>query len=102
MLLEAARATPDVATQPAPRVVMNSLDNFSVAYRLVAFTTGDGPAVRALALSALHRFVLDTFNRYGVQIMSPQYLGDPASAKLVAPEAWAPAPAPAEKAKTAP
>lgn len=93
------RSTSDVASEPAPRVVMNSLDNFSVAYRLVAFTTADGPTVRALALSALHRRVLDTFNRYGVQIMSPQYLGDPATAKVVPREAWAPAPAPAETTK---
>lgn len=99
MLLEAARSTPDVATEPAPRVVMNSLDNFSVAYRLVAFTTADGPAVRALALSALHRRVLDSFNRYGVQIMSPQYLSDPATAKVVPREAWAPEPAAAETTK---
>jgi hypothetical protein len=31
----------------------------------------------------LHANVLDVFNEHGVQIMSPHYLGDPASAKIV-------------------
>ena len=30
----------------------------------------------------------DVFNEHGVQIMSPHYLGDPATPKVVAPENW--------------
>ena len=33
--------------------------------------------------TALHRNILDVFNEYGVQIMTPAYEGDPAEPKLV-------------------
>ena len=50
-------------------------------------------------LSALHANVQDVFNAYGVQIMSPHYLGDPATAKVVPRQAWHTAPArPADEA----
>jgi len=39
-------------------------------------------------LSALHAHIQDVFNEYGVQIMSPHYLGDPAAAKMVPPTQW--------------
>jgi len=44
-------------------------------------------------MSDLHANIQDVFNEYGVQIMSPHYLGDPAEAKVVAPAKWYPAPA---------
>jgi len=49
--------------------------------------------------SELHRNIQDVFNEYGVQIMSPAYVADPASAKIVPPENWyvTPASKPAEK-----
>jgi hypothetical protein len=37
--------------------------------------------------------VLDVFNERGVQIMSPHYLGDPATAKVVPKSRWYEAPA---------
>jgi len=37
------------------------------------------------------------FNEYGVQIMSPHYLGDPQQEKRVPPEQWFTAPAQAPK-----
>jgi hypothetical protein len=43
--------------------------------------------------SALHRNILDVFNEYGVQIMTPAYEGDPEQPKVVPPESWYPAPA---------
>ena len=39
-------------------------------------------------MSALHANVQDVFNEHGVQIMSPHYLGDPATAKVVPREQW--------------
>jgi hypothetical protein len=36
----------------------------------------------------LHRNILDLFNEYGVQIMTPAYEGDPAEPKVVAKEDW--------------
>jgi hypothetical protein len=44
-------------------------------------------------MSALHANVQDVFNEYGVQIMSPHYLGDPDQPKVVPPSRRAPPPA---------
>ena len=41
----------------------------------------------------LHRNILDVFNEYGVQIMTPAYENDPHEPKLVARENWYSAPA---------
>jgi hypothetical protein len=41
----------------------------------------------------LHRNILDQFNEYGVQIMTPAYEGDPEQPKLVPKEQWYLAPA---------
>ena len=43
--------------------------------------------------AALHRNILDVFNEYGVQIMTPAYEGDPQEPKVVPREKWFPAPA---------
>jgi hypothetical protein len=36
----------------------------------------------------LHKSILDVFNEYGVQIMTPNYESDPAEPKLVPKEQW--------------
>ena len=36
----------------------------------------------------MHRNILDVFNGYGVQIMTPAYEGDPPEPKIVPKEAW--------------
>jgi hypothetical protein len=41
----------------------------------------------------LHRNVLDVFNEYGVQIMTPAYERDPEIPKVVARDQWYKAPA---------
>jgi hypothetical protein len=51
------------------------------------------PDERARASAALNASVIDTFNRYGVQIMSPHYLGDPAQRKTIPVDGWHAAPA---------
>jgi hypothetical protein len=38
----------------------------------------------------LHASIQDEFNRHGVQIMSPHYLGDPDAPKLVPESRWYP------------
>jgi hypothetical protein len=43
--------------------------------------------------AALHRNILDVFNEYGVQIMTPAYEGDPPEPKVVPREKWHLAPA---------
>ena len=51
---------------------------------------------RLVTLNTLHANIQDLFNEYGVQIMSPNYLADPASAKVVARKDWYAAPARAD------
>ncbi|MNT89797.1 hypothetical protein D3C72_2305900 [compost metagenome] len=41
----------------------------------------------------LHANIQDVFNEYGVQIMSPHYLGDPSEEKKVPRDKWFTAPA---------
>lgn len=51
--------------------------------------------------SELHRNILDVFNEYHVQIITPAYVVDPATPKVVAKEQWFAGPAqppPARKA----
>mgnify|MGYP000859632035 FL=1 len=93
MLVEAARRTPGVLPDPAPRVFQTALSDFSPEYRLVAQAIPREPVPRATVISALHAQIQDVFNEHGVQIMSPHYLGDPAEAKVVPKAKWHLAPA---------
>ncbi|WP_027468313.1 mechanosensitive ion channel family protein [Deefgea rivuli] len=91
MLLEAAKDTAGVRTDPAPRVFQTALSDWYVEYHLrIAL---DEPRRRLEILNDLHGKVQDVFNTHGVQIMSPNYEADPAQEKIVAPENWYPAPA---------
>jgi small-conductance mechanosensitive channel len=91
MLLEAAGRTPGLLREPPPFVLQRALGDFAVTYELNAYCrTPD----RMLALyTEMHRNVLDVFNEYGVQIMTPAYEGDPAEPKVVAKEEWYQSPA---------
>jgi len=96
LLIEAARRTPGVTPEPPPQVFQTALSDFYVEYQLVCHAGQTHAKNRAEAIAALHANVLDTFNEYGVQIMSPHYLDDPARAKVVPQSAWhAPPAAPA-------
>jgi hypothetical protein len=53
----------------------------------------DNPKAMAATYTALHRNVLDIFNEYGVQIMTPAYENDPDERKVVPKEQWFSAPA---------
>jgi small-conductance mechanosensitive channel len=85
MLIDAARRTPGVLSDPAPRVFQTALSDFYIEYRLVCQAIPEQPRPRAEVLDALHANIVDVFNAHGVQIMSPHYLADPAAAKVVAP-----------------
>ncbi len=88
MLVEAAGRTPGVLDDPAPRVFQTGLSDFYPEYRLVCQAIPTEPRPRAVVLSNLHANIQDVFNEYGVQIMSPHYLGDPADAKIVPKAKW--------------
>ncbi|MCC6333201.1 MAG: mechanosensitive ion channel [Myxococcales bacterium] len=90
LLLSAKRAsTPEHAA--GAFVLIKALGDFAVTYEL------NVPHADALTMdrqySVLHRHVLDVFNEYGVQIMTPAYEGDPEQPKLVPRKDWFTAPA---------
>ena len=71
LLVEAARKTPYILTEPKPFVLQTALNDFYVTYELNAHT--DDPQQMVNTYSALHRHIQDTFNEAGVEIMSPHY-----------------------------
>ena len=91
MLLEAAARTPGLLKEPAPFVLQKALGGFAVDYEINAYC--DDTRGLLLLYTALHRNILDVFNEYGVQIMTPAYEGDPEQPKVVARENWYLAPA---------
>lgn len=93
MLIDAALRTEGIQAHPAPQVFQTELSDWYPVYRLVCQAIPEEPRPRAEVLSALHANIQDVFNTFGVQIMSPQYIADPAVAKTVPPADWAPAPA---------
>jgi len=91
LLIAAAARTPGLLREPAPFVLQTALGDFYVHYELNAYTDRPGQMVETYA--DLHRNVLDSFNEYGVQITSPNYVLDPSQAKVVPRERWYEAPA---------
>ncbi len=88
LLLGATRAVPEISQAVEPRVLVMTLSDFYVAYRLVCYAEPAGAQERADVISALNAAILDEFNAHGVQIMSPHYFGDPAAPKVVPKDAW--------------
>jgi small-conductance mechanosensitive channel len=86
MLITAAERTPGLNREPRPFVLVKKLGDFAITYELNAYTHD----VKSMAViyTGLHRNILDVFNEYGVQIMTPAYEGDPAEPKIVAPKDW--------------
>lgn len=101
LLMLAAARTPGVLSEPRPRVFQTALSDFYVAYRLVVQAHPSEPGPRAQVLNMLHGQIQDVFNEFGVQIMSPHYLGDPDQAKVVPRSRWHEAPAGAQNATAA-
>lgn len=86
MLLMAADRSKGTEKSPPPFVLQKSLGDFCVVYEINAYCR-DANAI-ARTYSELHRNILDVFNEYGVQIMTPAYEGDPSVAKVVPPDQW--------------
>ncbi len=86
MLLLAAERTPGFLKEPRPFVFQQSLADFAVNYELNVYCA-DAQQMMPL-YTALHRNILDVFNEYGVQIMTPAYVADPVEPKLVAKDQW--------------
>jgi small-conductance mechanosensitive channel len=91
MLKLAAERTPGLLREPNPFVLQKSLGDFAVTYELNVYV--DDPHGMAQVYSELHKNILDAFNEYGVQIMTPAYEGDPDQLKVVPKDQWFAAPA---------
>jgi small-conductance mechanosensitive channel len=91
MLLEAATRTDGLLRQPEPYVLLRELGDFSTTYEINVYC--DQPSAMMKLYSLLHQNILDVFNEYGVQIMTPAYEGDPDTAKVVPRSHWYDAPA---------
>ncbi len=74
------------------------LEDFYVKYTLLVCL--ERQQSRPFTLDALHANIQDLFNEYGVQIMSPNYVVDPAAPKLVAKRDWFAAPAGQDAARS--
>jgi hypothetical protein len=74
-----------------PFVVQLRLSDFYVEYQInAALDRAEQPLP---VLSNLHLNIQDVFNEYGVQILSPHYMEDPAQPVVVPKEQWYAAPA---------
>jgi small-conductance mechanosensitive channel len=91
MLIESARRTAGLLTDPPPFVHQTALGDFAVTYEINVFC--DAPTRMRQFYTALHQNILDVFNEYGVQIMTPAYEGDPEIPKIVPKEQMYTAPA---------
>jgi small-conductance mechanosensitive channel len=92
LLLLAAGRTAGLRREPTPLVFQTGLEDFYVKYTL--FVCLEQQQSRLITLDALHANIQDLFNEYGVQIMSPNYVLDPAAPKVVPKQNWFAAPAP--------
>jgi len=86
MLLMAAERTPGLLREPPPFVLASSLGDFAVTYELNAYCSD--PSAMLVLYSGLHKNILDVFNEYGVQIMTPAYRADTEPPKIVPKEHW--------------
>ena len=93
MLLEAAKRTSGIVSDPEPRVYQTALTDFYIDYLMVCHADPEAPEQRAEMLSALHANIQDTFNEHDVQIMSPHYIADPPERQVVPKVKWFTAPA---------
>jgi len=91
MLLLAAERTEGLKKEPGPFVLQTLMGDFAVNYEINAYCTDI--ARMQVIKSDLHRNIQDVFNEHGVQIMSPAYVSDPQTVKIVPPEDWYTAPA---------
>ena len=86
MLIEAAKRTEGLLSEPPPFVLQTGLGDFCITYEINVYC--DRPQQMQQLYTALHRNILDVFNEHGVQIMTPNYVADTAQPKLVPQDQW--------------
>jgi len=83
LLLEGAARTQQIATEPAPRALVNSFGNYAVEYELRTWTKTSEQIFETGA--ALRQNVLDAFADAGVEIMTPTILSHRDASELAVP-----------------
>lgn len=91
MLIRAAERTSGVLKEPPPFVLKRNLGDFAVNYEINAYCQDSH--LMAKVYNELHSHILDEFNEHDVQIMTPNYEGDPETPKVVSKDNWYAAPA---------
>ena len=86
MLLMAAERTEGLLQQLQPFVLKKSLDDFCVTYELNVYCADAKNSPQFY--DGLHQNILDVFNEYQVQIMTPAYERDTPEPKIVPKEQW--------------
>ena len=86
LLLRAADRTPNVRKHPAPYVLQRQLSDFYVEYMLIARLEDDKRRIETI--SDLNAQIQDAFNEFGVQILSPHYMVQPAASVVIPPAKW--------------
>ncbi len=71
LLIDAALSTDLILNTPAPFVLQTALNDFNISYQINAYTRS--PNAMAVIFSQLHQNIQDSFNKAGVEIMSPLY-----------------------------
>ncbi|GJL60905.1 MAG: mechanosensitive ion channel protein [Nitrospirales bacterium] len=97
MLIEAADRTSGLLKDPRPFVLQLALGDFCVTYELNVYC--DRPFYMMDLYTGLNQNILDVFNEYGVQIMTPAYMADPEQLKIVPKDQWYTTPAKPPKKK---
>ncbi|MFZ9752772.1 MAG: mechanosensitive ion channel family protein [Cyanobium sp.] len=86
LMLEAARAVPGIAEQPAPKVLQTALNDFHISYEIDASLQDVG--LYRETLSELLASLQDRFAAAGVEILSPGYQANRDSNRSTVPPAW--------------
>ncbi len=71
VLIDAAKATAGIVSEPNPFVLQTSLNDFNVSYELNAYT--DRPQSMPAIYSELHQNIQDYCNQAGIEILSPGF-----------------------------
>jgi len=98
LLLMAAERTNNILSEPRAYVLQRALSDFNVEYTLIVRLVN--PHLRVETLSELYGNVLDVFNEYGVQIMSPHFMMQPETSIVVPRSKWHEPPAAPDNGST--
>jgi small-conductance mechanosensitive channel len=83
LLIEGARRTKQIITDPAPKVLEHAFGNYSVEYHLRAWTNTSEGIFDTHA--ELRRNILDAFAEAGIEIMTPTILSHRDASELAVP-----------------